>query len=56
MGEEMEDERCFPSIIMLIGDGSLNLNSELSYSKIHTLYAELGFSGTMCMLLSKSLD
>lgn len=53
MGEETEGERCFPSIIMLIGDGSLNLNSELFYSKTHTLDAKLGSSGAMCKLPAK---
>lgn len=55
MGEGSEDKRCFPSIIVLIVDGSLNLNSDLSYSKIHTLDGNLGSSGARCVLAAKGL-
>ena len=55
MGEEAEDERCFPSIIMLIGDGSLNLNWDLSYAKIHTLDAKRGSLGARCRLPAEGL-
>lgn len=40
---------------MLIGDGSLNLNSDLSHCKIHTSVAQLGTQGAQYMLPAKGL-
>lgn len=48
MDEETEDE--FPSPIMFIGVGSLNLNGDFSYSKIHTPDAKPGTLGARCRL------
>lgn len=53
MDEETEDE--FPSPVIFIDVGSLNLNGDFSYSKTHTPDAKPGALGARCRLPAEGL-